>query len=158
MIDGRLPGGWEGTLGRLTYRGTTEGGSIWRFNLVHLRIPESQAVCPRLFCIRSGRWTDNVHYGMEVRHADLWTESVALSERFKVQTGLFQDPNWMRQLFSPSFIDWLTAAEPHDFSFELAYGDLVASIEEDDPDAETLTALCETTAAIAGRIRDECLE
>lgn len=158
MIEGELPGGWDGTLGRLSYAGDSDGGGTWRFNVAHVRIPESQAVVPRLFCIRKGRWTDNVHYGMEIRHSDLWTESVALSERFKVQTGLFQDPNWMRQLFSPSFIDWLAEAEPRDFSFELAYGDLVGSIEEDDPGAEALTALCEATAVVAERIREECRE
>jgi hypothetical protein len=160
VIEGRLPGGVEGTLARLSYRGggAAHDGSTWRFNFAHVRIPESQAVVPRLFCVRKGRFTDNVRYGMEIRHADLWTESVALSERFKVQTGLFQDPNWMRQLFSPSFIDWLATAEPPDFSFELAYGDLVGSIEEDDPDEATLTSLCEATAGVAERIRDECLE
>jgi hypothetical protein len=95
---------------------------------------------------------------MEIRESEVWTESSKLQERFKVQSGLFQDPNWMRQLFSPVFIDWLADSEPHDFSFELAYGDLVGSIEQDDPDEQTLAGLCEATGYVAERIRKECLE
>ena len=47
----------------------------------------------------------------------------------------FQDDNWLRQLFSPTFIDWLGESSPGDFSFELAYGSLLCSVESDDPDA-----------------------
>jgi hypothetical protein len=155
--SGTMPGGFEGRIGRLTYSG--EGGSgTFRFNVVHTRVEEAQAIVPRLFCIRLGRWTDHTHYGMEIRESELWTESEKLNSRFKVQAGLFQDPIWMRQLFSPVFIDWLASAEPHDFSFELAYGDLVGSIERDDPDEPALIALCEATSYVAERIRKECLE
>ncbi|MGI8462456.1 MAG: hypothetical protein ACR2OC_12645 [Solirubrobacterales bacterium] len=48
---------------------------------------------------------------------------------------------------SPTFIDWLAESEPHDFSFELAYGDLVGSIEADDPDEATLVARQQTKKA-----------
>jgi hypothetical protein len=156
VLEGKLPGGHAGRVGRLTYRGSEGGG--FRFNVAHIRVPESQAIVPRLFCIRRGRWTDTVHYGMEIRESELWTESEKLNSRFKVQSGLFQDPNWMRQLFSPVFIDWLAEAQPHDFSFELAYGDLVGSIEHDEPDEAGLTALCEATGYVAERVRKECLE
>jgi hypothetical protein len=153
--SGTMPGDFEGKIGRLTYAGN-EGGGTFRFNVVHTRVDESQAVVPRLFCIRRGRWTDTVHYGMEIAHAELWTESEKLNERFKVESSPYQDPIWMRRLFSPVFIDWLASAFPHDFSFELAYGDLVGSIEEDDPDERTLVGLCEATGYVAERIRHEC--
>ncbi len=144
-------------MGRLTYSGD-EGSGTFRFNVVHTRVDEAQAIVPRLFCVRKGRWTDNVHYGMEIMHSELWTESEKLNERFKVESGLYQDPNWMRRLFSPVFIDWLAQAQPHDFSFELAYGDLVGSIEEDEPDETTLVNLCQATGYVAARIRHECLQ
>jgi hypothetical protein len=155
--SGTMPGGFEGRIGRLTYRGN-EGSGTFRFNVVHTRVDESQTIVPRLFCIRRGRWTDNVHYGMEIRHSQLWTESERLNERFKVESSPYQDPIWMRRLFSPVFIDWLAAAFPHDFSWELAYGDLVGSIEQDDPDERTLVGLCEATGYVAARIRQECLQ
>jgi hypothetical protein len=155
--SGTLPGGFEGRIGRLTYRGTENSGTF-TFNCVHTRVDEAQAVIPRLFCIRRGRLTDTTHYGMEIRHSELWTESEKLNGRYKVQAAPYQDPGWMRRLFSPVFIDWLAEAFPPDLSFELAYGDLVGSIEEDDPDERTLIGLCEATGYIAGRIRKECLE
>jgi hypothetical protein len=155
--SGTMPGGFEGKIGRLTYRGD-EGSGTFRFNLVHTRVDEAQAVVPRLFCIRRGRWTDTVHYGMEIAHSELWTESEKLNQRFKVESSPYQDPIWMRQLFSPVFIDWLAESFPPDFSFELAYGDLVGSVEQDDPDERTLIGLCEATGYVAERIRKECLE
>lgn len=157
VARGEVGRGFAGMVGHLVY-GSSEGSGSFRFNIAHVRVPESQATVPRLFCIRRGRWTDTTHYGMEIRHSEVWTESQKLNERFQVQTGLFQDANWMRQLFSPVFIDWLASAQPQDFSFELAYGDLVGSIEQDEPDEATLDALCEATSYVAERIRDECLE
>ena len=35
-----------------------------------------------------------------------------------------QDPNWLRQLFSPTFIVWLTDSAPEKFAFELVDGTL----------------------------------
>ena len=64
----------------------------------------------------------------------------------------------MRQLFSPSFVDWLGTKPPADFSFELAYGALLGSLEVDEPGVGGLTALCEATARVATRIREECEE
>ena len=157
IARGELGRGFAGMVGHLVYGGS-EGSGSFRFNIAHVRVPESQAVVPRLFCIRRGRWTDTTHYGMEIRESELWTESEKLNSRCKVQSGLFQAPNWMRPLFSPVFIDWLATAHPQDFSFELAYGDLVGSIEQDAPDEPTLAALCEATVYVAERIRNECLE
>ena len=108
---------------------------------------------PRLFCIRKGRSTrDDEFYGFEARHSKLWTESTALNERYTVSTSPYQDPNWMRQLFSPALVDWLATEPPADFSFELAYGALLGSVEDDDPGADGLAALCEATAHVAERI------
>ena len=90
---------------------------------------------PRLGCERRGRITDDTHYGFEVRNSRLWTESEKLNERFKVTVSPFQDDNWLRQLFAPTFIDWLGESSPGDFSFELAYGSLLCSVEADDPGA-----------------------
>ncbi len=114
---------------------------------------------PRLFCIRQGRSTrDDEFYGFGARHSKLWTESTALNERFTISTSPYQDPNWMRQLFSPSLVDWLAHVEPADFSFELAYGALLGSVEEDDPGPDGLASLCEATARVAARIVQECDE
>ncbi len=50
----------------------------------------------------------------------------------------WQDDNWLRQLFSPTLVDWLADSSPGDFSFELAYGSLFCTVESDEPDADGL--------------------
>jgi hypothetical protein len=154
-LRGALVDGVEAVIARDHYR--TEGGGF-TFNVVFASIRESQPFVPRLICERKGRWTDTTHYGFEIRNSRLWTESEVLNERFKVTVSPFQDDNWLRQLFVPTFIDWLGMRSPKDFSFELAYGSLLCSIEDDDPGADGLEALWDASAEVAKRIREESRE
>jgi hypothetical protein len=152
---GRLGAGVDGVVGHLAYtRNTT-----FRFSVALTEVAAATAFAPRLFCIRRGRHTrDDEFYGLEARDSKLWTESTALNRRYAVSTSPFQDPNWLRQLFSPAFVDYLATEPPADFSFELAYGALLGSVEQDFPDAAGLGALCDATAHVAARIRRECEE
>jgi len=152
---GQLGEGVDGVVGQLAYT----RNKTFRFHVALTEVPAATAFAPRVFCIRRGRSTrDDEFYGFEARHSKLWTESTALNERFEVSTSPYQDPNWLRQLFSPSFVDWLGTKPPPDFSFELAYGALLGSIEQDDPGSDGLAALCAATARVAERIRRECEE
>jgi hypothetical protein len=154
-LRGTLGDGVEGVVGHLAYK----RNKTFRFQVALTEVPAATAFAPRVFCIRRGRSTrDDEFYGFETRHSKLWTESTALNERYEVATSPYQDPNWLRQLFSPSFVDWLGTEPPGDFSFELAYGAVLGSVEDDDPGAEGLAALCEATAHVASRIRRECEE
>jgi hypothetical protein len=133
-LRGALGEGVTGVVGQLAYR----RNKTFRFQVALTEMPGATAFAPRVFCIRRGRSTrDDEFYGFEARHTKLWTESTALNERYEVSTSPFQDPNWLRQLFSPSFVDWL-GTEP--------------------PGADGLAALCEATAHVATRIRGECEE
>jgi len=152
---GPLAEGVDGIVGHLAYQRNKK----FRFTVALTQVPSSTPFVPRLFCIRKGRSTrDDEFYGFEARHAKLWTESTRLNERFTVTTGPYQDPNWMRQLFSPALVDWLANKPPQDFSFELAYGTLLGSVEEDDPGPDGMAALCDATAHVAERIARECEE
>lgn len=151
---GRLESGAEATIARYEY----SSGAGFTFNVVFTRVPESQPFVPRLMVVRRGRTTSNTHYGFEIRNSRLWTESEVLNERFEVKVSPFQDPNWLRQLFAPSFIDWLAHRSPGDFSFELAYGSLLCSIEEDDPDIDGLEALWSAADTVTRRVREESRE
>lgn len=153
-LRGSLGEGVSALVGHLAYK----RNKTFRFNVAIAEVPAATAFAPRVFCIRRGRSTrDDEFYGFEARHSKLWTESTALNERYAVTTSPYQDPIWLRRLFSPSFIDWLRTAEPPDFSFELAYGTVLGSIE-DDPGTDGLAALCDATAHVATRIREECEE
>jgi hypothetical protein len=150
---GELGDGVLGVVGHLAYT----RNKAFRFSVALVEVAPSTAFVPRLFCIRKGRSTRaDAFYGFEARDSKPWTESIALNERYLVSTSPFQDPVWLRRLFSPAFVDWLASAPPADFSFELAYGALLGSVEEDYPDAAGLAGLCEATAHVASRIRQEC--
>ena len=154
--SGELAPGLTGTIARFCYAG--EGGAGFTYNVVYAEIPASQGFVPRLQCERKGRVTDTVHYGFELRSSRLWTESEVLNERYRVTVSPFQDDNWMRQLFSPTFIDYLAHTPPADFSFELAYGSLLCSVEEDHPSVDGLGALWDASATVARRIGEESRE
>jgi hypothetical protein len=149
--SGKLTDAVEGVVGPFSY-------GRFEYHAVFARIPASQAFVPRLSCDRKGRNVSDVHYGFEVRSSRLWTESIRLNDRFEVKVSPFQDDNWLRQLFSPTFVDWLADSSPGDFSFELAYGSLFCSIESDEPDADGLIALWDGAATVARRIHDEAHE
>jgi hypothetical protein len=149
---GRLGGEVDGVVGHLAYT----RNKTFRFNVALVETPGSTAMVARLFCIRNGRSTrDDEFYGFEARHSKLWTESTTLNQRYTISTSPYQDPNWMRQLFSPALVDYLATKPPADFSFELAYGMLLGSVEDDDPGPDGLAALCEATAHVAARIARE---
>ncbi|MDX6582650.1 MAG: hypothetical protein QOI10_1834 [Solirubrobacterales bacterium] len=150
-LRGPLADGVEGVIGRYSY-------GRFDYNVVFARIPESQPFVPRLICERRGRITDDTQYGFEIRNSRLWTESAKLNERFKVTVSPFQDDIWLRRLFIPTFIDWLGERSPGDFSFELTYGSMLCSVEQDDPDAAGLEALWEAGATVAKRVSDESRE
>ncbi len=151
VAKGALGEGVLGYVGTLSYE-------RYRYTAALTEIPESVALVPRLQCERIGRWTSDTHYGFEIRTSRLWTESVGLNDRYKVTTSPWQDPNWMRQLFAPAFIDWLGTKPPSDFSFELTYGWLLCSLERDSVGDADLDWLRAGTAYIAARVRQECLE
>jgi hypothetical protein len=150
-LRGALAGDGEAVIAAYEY-------GRFAYNVVFARVPGSQPFVPRLQCERRGRITDDTQYGFEIRNSRLWTESAVLNERFKVTVSPFQDENWLRQLFSPSFVDWLASDSPPDFSFELAYGSLLCSVEQDDPDEAGLEALWEAGAVVARRISQESAE
>lgn len=152
---GLIAGEVEGVVGHLAYK----RNRTFRFNVALVQVPNSTPLVPRLFCVRQGRSTrDDEFYGFGARYSKLWTESTKLNERYTISTSPYQDPIWMRRLFSPALVDYLAHVEPADFSFELAYGALLGSVEEDDPGPEGIAALCEATAKVATRIAAECDE
>ena len=154
-VRGRLGGDVDGVVGHLAYK----RNKTFRFNVALVEVPGSTALAPRVFCVRKGRSTREVEfYGFEARHSKLWTESTGLNQRYVISTSPYQDPNWLRQLFSPGLVDYLATQPPADFSFELAYGALLGSVEDDDPGPDGLAALCEATVRVAERIAQECAE
>jgi hypothetical protein len=155
VAHGELGSGVSGALGQLVYT----RNKTFRFAVALTEVPASTPFAPRLFCVRAGRRTrDDEYYGFEARYSKLWTESLALNDRYRIAISPYQDENWLRQLFSPAFVDWLASKAPADFSFELAYGSLLCSTEARDPDDAALAELAAATVEVSCRIARECEE
>jgi hypothetical protein len=133
--------------------------SSHRFDLAMTEIPAAARRVPRLLCIRRGRRIQPspiFSSGFVPRHSRRWTETAALNERYEITISPYQDLEWMRRLFTSRFVDWLANEAPESFSFELVYGTLFGSIDGEDSSAAGLAALCDATARVAARIREEC--
>ncbi len=150
-MKGRLPNGPEASVGRFSYGRFT-------FNLAVTEAPESTAFAPRVLCINKGRSVSDTHYGFEVRTGRLWTESEKLNQRYEVTISPYQDDNWIRQLFIPTFIDYLAEHPLEDVSFELAFGTICTSVERDEIDLESLGQLCDAASTITTRVTEESKE
>jgi hypothetical protein len=85
-------------------------------------------------------------------------ESEVLDERYEIFSGKEQDAAWLRQLFSPTFIVWLTDEAPKKFAFELVDGVLCCYVHGHEERAAELDSMRLATAAVATRLREEALE
>ena len=165
IMNGTLPGGLPGALGLYTYEVTTrdsEGDQdtdYYRFTVVMHDLPALAGKVSDLYCQRrSGfRFMDSAEDAFR-RMERLELESHDLDERYEVFYGADDDPNWMKQLFSPSFIVWLAESAPKDFAFELSAGSLCVNTKGHRDDAAGLDAICEAAGIVARRLADEASE
>ena len=81
-----------------------------------------------------------------------------LNERYSIRTASGQDQAWLRELFTPKFIDWLATRPMDEFSFELVGGLLCVSVGKRLDRSDQLDWLCGAATYVAGRIRGEAAE
>jgi hypothetical protein len=159
-LTGALPGGIEGTIALQTYS-TQDDTSIHETFCV-TEIPESIAFLPKLYCRdASYKRTRSYTLGTEGFTSDYRGtefESEAVNRTWAVQVATDQDEGWLRELFAPTFLDWLGQRSPQDFTFQLIEGNLTCRVSGAVDDAAGLDRLCELTAHVAERIRTESLE
>jgi hypothetical protein len=168
MVSGKLAEGLEGDLAyfRYTERDSDGPDRHYSFTLVLAAAPESIAFIPRLSVKPRGGPLGRLSLTVpsfgaaDTMASDLSRvslESEEMKKRFEIHVDEEVGSNWVRQLFSPAFIAWLTSTQPG-IAFELADGALcVYRSGHIDSQAE-LAALCEEAGKIAERLRGEALE
>jgi hypothetical protein len=164
-LIGPLADGIEGMLALFTYEETTYNGkstqtSYYHYTLALIEVPECAAQVPELYCqrkvgLRALEKFEDVFRGSKER---VTLESEALAERYEIFAREGQDAAWLRQLFSPSFIVWLTDSAPERFAFELVGGTLCCYVNGHEESAADLDAIAAAGAAVATRLREESLE
>jgi hypothetical protein len=165
-LSGAIAPGCEGLLALYTYEEETTDSdgnrqtNYYRYTLGLVAVPESVAHVPELYCqrkfgLRALEKFEDVFRRSKER---VRLESEVLDEKYEIFAGKAQDPVWLRRLFAPTFIVWLTEAAPKKFAFELVDGTLCCYVNGHQEDAEDLDAIAAATAAVAKRLRDEATE
>jgi hypothetical protein len=165
-LSGQLAEGVPGVLALYTYEEETTDSkgnkqtSYYRYTVGLVEVPECAARVPELYCqrkfgLRALEKLEDAFRGSKER---VTLESEELLDRYEIFSDEGQDQNWLRQLFSPTFIVWLTESAPEKFAFELVNGTLCCYVGNHKKDAAELDAVCTATAAVVARLREESAE
>jgi hypothetical protein len=163
-LTGKLPGGLEGTVALYTYeeRGAAGAGQakeIHHFTVVLAPLPDMSARLPALFVQRrSGfRFLDGAEDVFR-KTTRIELESEELDKRCEIFADPACDANWLRQLFSPTFVDFLAEKTPKGFAFEVENGTLCVNVNRHRAKGGELDELAEAAGAVAKRMREEAAE
>ncbi len=165
VMNGTLPGGAPGAIGLYTYEVETtdsEGNDDtdhYRYTVVLHDLPAVAALVSDVYCQRREgfRFMDSAEDVFR-RMQRLELESEALDKRYEIFYGANDDTVWMKQLFSPKFIVWLTERTPKDFAFEFSAGSLCVNVKGQYDNAAELDALCVAAGEVAKRLAGEAAE
>jgi hypothetical protein len=165
-MGGEIAPGIEGTLAKFYYEeptidsdGLPSTKNVY-FTVGVVPLPECATLVPELYCKRKFglRSLEKLEDVFRVGKKRVTLESEALADRYEIFARQDQDEIWLRRLFSPSFIVWLTESPPDKFVFELVDGTLVAYIPGEHEDVVNLDAVLAATGAVATRLREEAAE
>lgn len=165
-LTGPLAEGFEGTLALYTYEEETRDSdgdkqtNYYRYTVGLVEVPDCAGFVPELYCQRKFglRALEKFEDVFRTKKERVALESEALLDKYEIFAGKEQDANWLRQLFSPTFIVWLTDAAPDKFAFELVDGTLCCYVSGHKENAAELDAIAAATGAVAKRLREEALE
>jgi len=168
LVSGKLAEGLEGDLAHFRYTERDSDGPDrhYSFTLVLAAVPEIIAFIPRLTVKPQGgplarlSLTVPAFGGADTMASDLRPvslESQEMNKRYDIWVDEEVGSNWVRQLFSPAFIAWLTSTRAG-LAFELADGALCVFRSGKLETPEELAELCEDSGKIADRLRKEALE
>jgi hypothetical protein len=165
MWVGQLPGGLNGDLALYTYEEQSSGSTgsqakeLHHFTIVVSDLPGMEARLPGLFVQRrSGfRFLDGAEDVFR-KTERIELESEALDRKCEIFADRRCDAVWLRQLFEPSFVDFLAEGSPEGFAFEVENGTLCVNVNRHRGKAAELDGLCEAAATVAKRIVEEVNE
>lgn len=164
MFQGELAPGINGSLVLYTYTEVSrdsdgdETETDYPFTLVHVEMPEIVSHLPRLTVENAGfKFFDKLEDKFS-GHERVTLESEAFHKRYEVFVDKGQDQVWVRRLFSPTWIVWLTEQTPKGFAFELENGNLIAYIPKHRDDVAGLESMTEVSTDVAARLLKEVAE
>lgn len=164
VLTGSLADGVDGTLALYTYTDVYHDKNgrhetDYRFTVSIVDIPGCDRFVPELYCNRKSgfRFLEGLEDAFRSKER-IRLESEEMEEHYEVFVSKEQDQNWIRQLFSPTFIVWLTQSAPEGFAFEIESGTLCCNVKGHKKDAVHLDAMRVAGAGVAKRVREEISE
>lgn len=165
-LAGPVGAGVEAILALYTYEEESRDSkgnkqtSYYRYTVCLVNVPESQAHIPELYCQRKFgfRALEGFEDVFRRKKERVKLESEVLDERYEIFATKQQDAVWLRRLFSPTFIVWLTDSAPQKFAFELVDGNLCCYVSGHKENAAELDGIAAATTAVATRLREEAAE
>jgi hypothetical protein len=165
-MKGPLGENVEGTLALFTYEESHPSGQggtetdYYHYTLGLTKVPECSGFVPELYCRRKfgPHALEKLEDVFRRSYQRVELESEALSKRYEIFVAKEQDATWLRRLFSPTFIVWLTDSAPEKFAFELVDGTLCCYVNDHKKRAKELDTIRSATATVATRLRDEATE
>jgi hypothetical protein len=165
-LAGPLGDGVDGVLALYTYETETtdsEGNrqtNYYRYTVGLAEVSECAGFIPELYCQRKSglRALEKFEDVFRRSKERVKLESGALDERYEIFAGKEQDANRLRQLFSPTFVVWLSDSAPEKFAFELVDGTLCCYVSGHKKKAAELDTIRAASAAVAARLREEAME
>jgi hypothetical protein len=165
-LSGPFADGVEGVLALYTYEeeSTDSDGNrqtnYYRYTVGLVNVPECSKLVPELFCQHKFGLSSLEKFEDVFRRSKerVKLESEALDKQYEIFVGKGQDNVWLRRLFSPTFIVWLTDQAPKKFAFELVGGNLCCYVHGHKEKGDELDTMRAASAAVATRLREESLE
>jgi hypothetical protein len=165
VLEGPLGDGIDGRLALYTYEEETTDSdgdrqtNCYRYTVGMTEVPQCAVLLPELICQRKFGFKALERLEDAFRSKErVEFESEALADRYEIFVDKAQDANWLRQLFSPGFIVWLTESAPDKFAFEVVNGYLCCYVNGHRKTAEELDAMRSASTAVARRLREEAEE
>ena len=166
IFHGELAPGVEGDLVLFTYTEVTHDSkgnrqeTNYPYTLIHVEMPEIVDHLPELRVQNKAgfKFFEGVEDKFRLKHERVTLESEALRDRFEIFVLKEQDQVWVRRVFSPSFIVWLTEKPPKKFAFELENGHLIAYVPKHKDDTEGLEEMTRFGIFVADRLLTEVAE
>ena len=159
IVSGRLADGLFGKLAGYHYStGSGDSRRTYFFTVALGELPEVGS--GRFYCYRrvGGDLLDGIGDAI-TQYKTVELESHAFSESFRLMVRDEANMLAIRQLFSPSFIVFLTERVPLGFWFEVEDGYLLGAIKgEYWEEPAVLDEVCAATAEVAARIRKDVAE
>jgi hypothetical protein len=165
LFTGKLADDLEGNLALYTYtvESTDSDGdrteTEYPFTVVTFQVPETVEHIPELMLQRKSglKALEKFEDTFRRDHERVTLESEAMRERYEIFVKKEQDAIWVRRLFSPSFIVWLTDTPPKKYAFELVEGALCCFVPKHRDNTEGFDEMISVSCEVARRLRDEAI-